>query len=226
MEFLDELSVQAGYAAWAPLYDEDGNPLTALEGPAVWARLGNLEGRRALDVGCGTGRHTHALVEAGAAVVATDPTPEMLARARRKLTGLAVGWIRHALPRPLPFRPETFDVAVLGLVAEHIADLSSALDEVARVLKPRGRVILSALHPDRTAEGQQARFIDPETGLRRPIRTIHRSLDEYREAASSAGLSLVDEQTLVVPPELAVWLPRAEKYVGRPLGWVASWTRS
>jgi ubiquinone/menaquinone biosynthesis C-methylase UbiE len=224
----DELSVQAGYAVWAPLYDDDGNPLTALEGPAVRAWFGPLAGRRALDLGCGTGRHTLALIEAGAAeIAALDMTPEMIALARSKIDrkGIPVYWVRHALPDPLPFRDATFDVAVLGLVAEHVADLARGLREVARVLKPGGRCILSALHPDRTAEGQRARFIDPQTGLRHPIATVHRSIDEYLAAARNAGLQLEGEQALVVPPELAGRLPRAKRYVARNLGWVACWSR-
>ncbi len=228
-ESAEELPVQAGYAAWAPLYDDDGNPLTALEGPAVRAWFGPLAGRRALDVGCGTGRHTLALIEAGAAeVAALDMTPEMMAFARAKIDskGIPVFWVRHALPDPLPFRDATFDVAVLGLVAEHVADLARGLREVAQVLKPGGRCILSALHPDRTAEGQRARFIDPQTGLRHPIATVHRTIDEYLAAARRAGLQLECEQTLVVHSDLAERIPRASRYVGRNLGWVACWSRA
>jgi ubiquinone/menaquinone biosynthesis C-methylase UbiE len=227
-ESADELPVQAGYAAWAPLYDEDGNPLTALEEPAVRARFGPLAGRRALDLGCGTGRHTLALIEAGAVeIAALDLTPEMMALAKAKVNDrhTQVHWVRHALPDPLPFRDATFDLAVLGLVAEHVADLARALKEVARVLTPGGRCIVSALHPDRTAEGQRARFIDPQTGMRHPIATVHRTIDEYLDAARSAGLRLEGEQALVVLPELADRLPRAARYVGRNLGWVACWTR-
>jgi malonyl-CoA O-methyltransferase len=226
VEAAEELPVQAGYAAWASCYDDDGNPLIALEGPAVLSWLGPLSGVRSLDLGCGTGRHTLALAEGGASVTALDLTPEMLARARQKLQDYPVGWVRHALPQPLPFPEFTFDRVVLGLVAEHIADLDALLRESARVLAPGGRCILSALHPERTAEGQRARFIDPETGLRRPITTYHRTLDDYRDAADRAGLTLLGEETLVVPHALAERLPRAARYVGRPLGWVACWTKT
>ena len=225
-EALSELSVQAGYAAWAHLYDDDGNPLTALEGPAVQAWFGPVVGRRVLDLGCGTGRHTLALIQAGASeITALDMTPEMLAIARAKVGDRfpPVRWLQHALPDPLPFRDGTFDLVVLGLVAEHVVDLPHALGEVVRVLSPGGRFIMSALHPDRTAEGQRARFIDPQTGLRQPIATIHRTIEQYLVTARSAGLHLDGEHSLVVSQELADRLPRARNYLGRSLAWVACW---
>lgn len=222
---MEPLPVRDGYARWASCYDDDGNPLIALEGPAVREWLGSLVGRRALDVGCGTGRHTLALVEAGARVVATEPTPEMLALARRKLVGHEVEWVRHALPAPLPFEDATFDLAVLGLVAEHVPRIDLALTEVARVLRPGGRCILSALHTERTAEGQGARFNDPTTGERRPVATILRATSEYLAAAEAAGLRLGEERELVVGPDLAESHPRAVPYLGRPLGWVAWWVK-
>jgi SAM-dependent methyltransferase len=218
----DVLSVRDGYAAWAPCYDDDGNPLLPLEGEAVRGLFGPILGKRVLDLGCGTGRHTLALAQAGAHVTALDQSEEMIALARPKLQGHSVNWVLHALPDPLPFASNTFALAVLGLVVEHIADLRGLLVDVARVLAPGGRCVLSALHPERTAEGQRARFIDPRTGLRRPITTYHRSLAEYRRAATHAGLVVVTEQTLVVPAELAASLPRARRYVGLPLGWVLS----
>jgi SAM-dependent methyltransferase len=225
MDTDEELPVQAGYSLWADCYDTDGNPLIALEGPALLAWFGDLRGRLALDLGCGTGRHTRTLIEAGATVLAVDLTPAMLLRARSKLDGPGVGWLRLALPGPLPFADATFALVVLGLVVEHVADLDATLAEVARVLQPGGRCLVSALHPDRTAEGQTARFIDPATGLRRPIRTVHRSVDDYLASARRAGFQLVEERTLVVPEDLADVLPRARPYIGKALGWVAHWTR-
>lgn len=221
----EELSVQDGYTLWADCYDTDGNPLIALEGPAMAAHFGDVAGRRVLDLGCGTGRHTRALVEAGASVVAADLTPAMLGRARAKLDGRGVGWLRLALPGPLPFADAGFALVVLGLVAEHVAEIDATFREVARVLEPGGRCLVSALHPDRTGEGQSARFIDPETGVRRPIRTVHRSVGDYLASADSAGLRLLEERTLVVTAELTASLPRAGPYLGKALGWVGCWRR-
>ena len=223
IEATDELSPRDGYAAWSPTYDDDGNPLIALEGPAVERYFGEIGGAAVLDVGCGTGRHTRALAERGAKVVALDQSPEMMAVARRKLVGYAVSWVRHALPDRLPFANETFALIVMGLVAEHVADLATVMREVRRVARPGGRCILSTLHPDRTAEGQRARFIDPETGVRRPIATIHRELDDLRGIAEQAGWRLVEESTLIVPESIVESYPRAAKYVALPLGWVGCW---
>jgi SAM-dependent methyltransferase len=232
IEASDELPVREGYAAWAAYYDDDGNPLTALEGPAMREWFGPLEGRLALDLGCGTGRHTAALIAAGADVAALDFTPEMIERGRRTLLREPLQrralWVRHALPQALPFRNGTFALVVMGLVAEHLDDVTllASLTEVVRVLIPGGRCLLSAFHPDRTAEGQRARFIDPVTGLRRPIRTYHRTIADYHHTASYAGLTPAGETVLVVPPSLAESFPRACPYIGEKLGWVACWSRT
>jgi malonyl-CoA O-methyltransferase len=225
MQLPDELPPREGYAAWAACYDSDGNPLVALEGPALRDLWGDVAGKRVLDLGCGTGRHTLALAAAGARVTALDQSPEMMALARPKLGDHPVEWVLHALPGPLPFPDAAFDLVVMGLVAEHVADLAGLLAEAGRVLRPGGRCLLSALHPDRTAEGQRARFIDPATGVRRPITTHHRTAADYRAAADAAGLVAVAERTLVVPPELADPLPRARPYIGLALGWVGCWDR-
>lgn len=220
-----ELSVRDGYALWSACYDDDGNPLLALEGPAMQALFGPLAGKRVLDLGCGTGRHTLALAQAEARVTAVDQSPEMMALACQKLRDYPVVWLLHAMPAPLPLPDAVFDLVVLGLVAEHVADLRGLIAEVVRVLRPGGRCLMSALHEERTAGGQRARFIDPQTGLRRPITTYHRPLAEYRAAAVAAGFAPVTEQTLVVSAELAAQLPRARRYVGLPLGWVSCWIR-
>jgi malonyl-CoA O-methyltransferase len=225
MEYGEELAPREGYAAWAACYDTDGNPLVALEGPALRDLWGDVTGRRVLDLGCGTGRHTLALAEAGARVTALDQSPEMMALARPKLGTHPVEWVVHSLPGPLPFADATFDVVVMGLVAEHVAHLAALLAEAARVVRPGGRCLLSALHEDRTAEGQRARFIDPATGLRRPITTYHRTAADYHAAATAAGLVAVAERTLIVPPELPERLPRARPYVGLALGWVGCWVK-
>src|SRR5512133_1570407 len=64
--------VRRGYDRWAPVYDHDANPLTALEEPLVRVALGDVAGLSVVDLGCGTGRHALWLAAAGASVTALD----------------------------------------------------------------------------------------------------------------------------------------------------------
>ena len=136
----DQLStVQSGYNRWAQVYDHDANPLPALEQPVVREWAGEVAGLQTLDLGCGTGRHTQWLAEAGANVTAVDFSEGMLAEARSKPGAEHVRFVQHDLHQPLPFADEEFDLVVSGLVLEHISDLPALFTEACRVLKPAGR---------------------------------------------------------------------------------------
>ena len=227
VEAATELSPRDGYAAWASRYDEEDNPLALIEGPAILEACGDVAGLRVLDVGCGTGRHSLPLIQAGASVVGLDFSPEMLTVARRRAqshldaTGSArAEFHQHALREPFPFADQSFDLVIMGLVVEHVADLAAVMREAFRVLKYGGRCLVSALHPDRTAAGQRARFIDPATGLRTPIATIHRTEEEYLSPARAAGFTVEESRTLLGTADLAARSPRGAKYLGLSLGWL------
>jgi SAM-dependent methyltransferase len=79
------MTMQEGYAHWAPWYDEPGNELLEVEGPVVREILDGLPVGVALDAGCGTGRHGAYLASLGHRVIGVDATPEMLEVARAKV---------------------------------------------------------------------------------------------------------------------------------------------
>ena len=100
-------------------------------------RAADLRGRRVLDIGCGTGRLSHALVQrAHARVWGVDSSPEMLAVAREKVQGVA---FKEANAEALPFKDGWFERAVLWLVL-HLVDRRAALAEARRVLGDEGLV--------------------------------------------------------------------------------------
>lgn len=115
-------------------------------------RLGVRARSRLLDIGCGAGRHSFEALRRGAAVVAADlddvalkdvaqMAAAMIAEGQAgRAGGLAAA---RADARDLPFADDSFDVVIASEVMEHIAEDEVALREIARVLKPTGRVAIT-----------------------------------------------------------------------------------
>ncbi|MEV6623010.1 class I SAM-dependent methyltransferase [Amycolatopsis sp. NPDC051106] len=91
---------------------------------------------RWLDVGCGTGALTSAVLAAGdpAEVVGADPSEGFLATARAQVTDPRASF-EVADARELPFADDSFDVVVSGLVLNFVPDPASAAAEIARVTR-------------------------------------------------------------------------------------------
>jgi demethylmenaquinone methyltransferase/2-methoxy-6-polyprenyl-1,4-benzoquinol methylase len=96
-------------------------------------------GKRALDVATGTGDLAIALARRGAEVVGSDFSEGMLERARAK-SG-AVRW-EQANALALPYPDDVFDAATVGFGARNFSDLRLGLSEMARVVRPGGRVVV------------------------------------------------------------------------------------
>ena len=124
----------------APVYDVMNHVMTAgLDGR--WRRLAAGEvvwpGDRVLDACCGTGDLAIAAERRGGRVVGLDFSERMLERARPK-SG-AIEWVQgDALA--LPFGDGEFDAATVGFGVRNLADLEAGLRELARVLRPGGKL--------------------------------------------------------------------------------------
>ena len=214
---IDLLSTKDGYDLWAAIYDEDGNPLIALEEPRMDGLLGDVCGLKIADIGCGTGRHAIRLAKAGADVDALDFSDGMLKRAREKAGDLPIRFHVHDLARPLPFPDNSFDRVVCGLVIDHIPDLQGLFREMGRVCRGSGFVVVSVMHPAMMLRGVQARFHHPTSGREvRPASCPHQ-LSDYVMAAVKSGLVIDHLGEYLVDEELAGRLERAKRYVGWPL---------
>jgi len=210
--------VRDGYDRWSAIYDHDGNPLVALEEPEVYRALGDVRGLRVVELGCGTGRHTAWLARNGASVTAVDFSEGMLGVARQKLgPAAAVQFVVHDLHAPLPFDDAEFDLAVSGLVLEHLRDLTSVFREARRVLRRNGRAVISAMHPAMMLRGTQARFTDPRTGAVVQPGSVPHQISDFVMASLHAGFVIDSIQEFVPDAALAARFPRAEKYLGWPM---------
>jgi SAM-dependent methyltransferase len=95
---------------------------------------------RVLDAGCGPGNLSAAAATRGASVVGTDLSQVMVALARSRHPELE---FRQADAERLPFPDGTFDAVVANLLIPHLPRPEAAIAELARVLKPGGRLAVS-----------------------------------------------------------------------------------
>jgi SAM-dependent methyltransferase len=95
---------------------------------------------RILDVGCGDGFHLRLLADYGAKswhLEGVDTSPRAVEAARRGGLNVWLGDVRE-----LDLRAESFDLVLLVMTIEHVADPAGLLDAVASLLKPGGRVVI------------------------------------------------------------------------------------
>ena len=95
-------------------------------------------GERALDLAAGTADIAFAVAEKGAQTIALDLTHRMLQLAQAK--SRAASFITGDMTS-LPFRSASFDLVTTGYGLRNVPDLNTAIDEIARVLKPGGRLL-------------------------------------------------------------------------------------
>jgi SAM-dependent methyltransferase len=105
----------------------------------AFARLASLNGRRALDLGCGHGMAAVVMARAGAQVTGLDVSTGYLAEAQRRAEANGVSGIEwvHGDAEQLPFENDCFD-CIWGNAILHHLDLVAAGRELARVLRPGG----------------------------------------------------------------------------------------
>jgi ubiquinone/menaquinone biosynthesis C-methylase UbiE len=128
------------------------------------ALAGLRPGEKVLDVGCGTGTlaiQAARLVGSAGRVVGIDPSPEQVAQAQKKgvqrhlPVEFEIGVIEH-----LAFPDATFDVVLSTLMMHHVPGSlkRQGLAEIARVLKPGGRLVIADFTRKQDRTGQAAHF--------------------------------------------------------------------
>ena len=183
---VDKLGVLDGYARWSTSYDSAPNPLIRVEQPVVRAWIDATPPGVALDAACGTGRHAAYLRERGHRVIGIDATAQMLARARPRVPDAD---LRLGALESLPLADASVDLAVCALALTHATDLMRPIAELARVLRPGGRLIVSDLHPTMVLLGGTGFFIGAD-GAAGDVVTYHHPHAAYLAAFRAAGLAV------------------------------------
>jgi ubiquinone/menaquinone biosynthesis C-methylase UbiE len=132
-----------------------------------------FQGKRCLDAGCGGGRYAIAMATLGAAeVIGCDISSEGLKDARSRAADMSNITFEEASVIDLPYPDESFDFVCCSGVLHHTADPEKGLQELARVLRPSGKIFL---------------LLYGTGGLRWP------TIMEIRPIAQSIGYALIDE---------------------------------
>lgn len=164
----------------------------------------------ALDVATGAGHTAAALAPHVRWVVATDRSEGMLAEARRLVASrrLANVETRWADAQDLPFDDASFDIVTCRIAPHHFDDLTTALREVARVLKPGGRYVLEdSVAPD---DAGAARFLHEVEVMRDSTHLRTLTVAQWVESVERARLSVAHTEVARKRRDFESWLARGD----------------
>jgi ubiquinone/menaquinone biosynthesis C-methylase UbiE len=121
----------------------------ALNTPAFLELLPDISGKRGLDVGCGEGHNTRLLAERAAEMFAVDISATFVRFADESEKGTARRRIHYVVgsAQELPFAAEQFDFVTSIMCLMDVPDQARVLTEIHRVLRPKGFLQFSILHP-------------------------------------------------------------------------------
>lgn len=123
-----------------------GRTTDALEKNLILDLIGDVAGKTVLDVGCGDGALAVELWKRGAKVTGVDATPSMIEAARKRAARQSADIaFEVATAQSLPFPPDAFDAVVAVTVLCFIEEGDPVFREVARVLRPSGRLVIGEL---------------------------------------------------------------------------------
>jgi SAM-dependent methyltransferase len=218
------VDVRTGYREWVPTYEDtvqdamDIALLDELSGPA-WEQV-----RRAVDLGCGTGRTGAWLREHGvAAIDGVDLTPEMLAVARERG---AHDRLVEADVADTGLEAGAYDLVIASLVDEHLEDLGPLYREAWRLAAPGGWLVLVAFHPHFImATGMPTHFTSA-SGEPLAIATHVHLLSDHVTAGLQAGWTLAEMREGVIDDRWLAVKPKWEHLRHHPVSAAYAWRKA
>jgi ubiquinone/menaquinone biosynthesis C-methylase UbiE len=141
------------------------------------------QGTQALDLGCGSGRHTVLLADRFEEVVAVDLSRPMLELARAKRRRPNIVYVESDLRAVMPERDGPFDLVFSAYTLHHVADLEAVLQQIRSLVAPGGLVVLVDIVDRRGRTPRWRRYL--EAARRLPADLMQRG---PRKAAEVYGL--------------------------------------
>jgi SAM-dependent methyltransferase len=180
----------------------------------LFARLGLRAGESVVEVGCGPGhlwRENAARIPAGVSLTLTDLSPGMLEQARTRLRELEPAPdFREADAQSLSLPDASFDVAIANHMLYHVPDRRRALRELARVLRPGGRLFVGTYPWTHLLEMRELVERFGLSGAMLPVGRgasdfdLERAVDEVAEVLRVERVERRDSALAVTDPEVLV----------------------
>ncbi|MYA61017.1 MAG: class I SAM-dependent methyltransferase [Dehalococcoidia bacterium] len=206
-------------------------------GERFYRLMGDVSGKRILELACGGAQNSVALARWGAEVVALDFSPKQLgyAMSLRRRSGADFELVTGDMESPTMFRPASFDVVMSSFGWEFIPDLKGCLERCTEILRPDGQLVMSTVHPLSAFDWNVAArslnvpdyfnlpvevWEDPVPEGHSPGLTFFRTIEELVSSVIDAGLTI---EGLIEPYPIGMPDDPRSPYAGRY--WADHWER-
>ena len=231
-----KIAIKAGWDAMSASYQADSaislsdvHYAPFAPGERHYQLLGDVRGKRVLELACGGAQNSIALSSWGADVVALDISSNQLVYARdlRRKSGESYELIAGDMASPTMFKPGSFDLVLSAFGWEFIPDLATCVAHCADLLRPGGQLLMSTVHPLTAFDWDMGRstlivtdyFNPPVEVWEEPVPeghspglTFFRTIEELVGAVTGAGLVV---EKLLEPYALAPAEGSQSPYAGR-----------
>ena len=218
---MKEIRQDSSTIAWSAMGDEwfalaqTGEARMCFIMPNMLRFMGDVRGKRILDLGCGEGGYSRELAKRGAELVAVDCSAKAVAYAEAlaRKEDLPIAHLVRNSCDLFDIASERFDIVLCSMMLMDCEDFDGTLREAYRVLKPGGRLFASVLHPcfdgnHETGIGRQGTGLDrqvvvmnyfepreweaPLWGGTIPVIWRHRTMEDYVKAFIRSGFTIAD----------------------------------